>query len=290
MAELNWDDLRILLAVAETGSLSAAAIELRLSQPTIGRRIRALELSLGLRIIDKVSNRIELSPAGQRIIAKAGAMTAAAAAVTDEARLAASLETDPVHVTATGSVSLFLTDYLATLHRDCGGIPLQLSASRTRANLQRRDADIALRMRRLPTDGDLVARRLCRIAFSVYAPQATAPETEAVLIGLPQTDKRPSQAAFFDDWAAGRPVALRISDVAQRYRAISAGGIGLLPCWLGDLTPGLQRLVAPPAELQEDLYLMIHRNLKTDRRIKAVAASLTRLFKARASVLAGRRD
>jgi len=288
MADLNWDDLRILLAVAETGSLSAAASELRLSQPTVGRRIRALERSLGVALVHRVSNRVELSSIGTRIIARADAMTAVAKSVADEARLAANQQDEPLHISATGSVALFLIDHLAELRSSIGGIPLLLTTAKERVNLQRRDADIALRMRQLPVDGNLLARKIARLAFSVYA---TSQGTSfGPLIGLSKTDRRPSQSAFFDDWAADRLVALRIDDVGQRYRAVCAGGATLLPCWLGDATPALRRQLPPPAILQENLYLLVHRNLKPDRRIRTVTNALHRLFKTHAGQLSGRLD
>jgi DNA-binding transcriptional LysR family regulator len=285
MTTLNWDDLRILLAVAQTESLSAAAGALGLSQPTVGRRIRALEKSLGISLVHRVSNRIELTEIGHHIIAKADAMTLAAKSVTDAARLAANRQDAPIHITATGSVSLFLIDHLSELRADIGALPILLTSAKDRANLQRRDADIALRMRQLPADGDLLARKVARLAFSIYASEVPGP-----LIGLAKTERRPSQSAFFDDWAADRPVEVRIEDVGQRYRAVCAGGATLLPCWLGDATAQLHRQLPPPPVLQEDLYLLVHRNLKPDRHIRAVATALQRLFKAHAGALQGRLD
>lgn len=286
MTDLNWDDLRILLAVAQTRSLSAAASDLRLSQPTVGRRIRALERSLGVALVQRVSNRVELSEIGERIIAKAQAMTAVARSVTDEARLAAHHQDEPVHITATGSVSLFLIDRLAELRSNIGDIPLLLTAAKERANLQRRDADIALRMRQLPADGNLLARKIARIAFSIYATKQGA--KSAPLIGLPKTDRQPSQSAFFDDWAGDRPIELRLDDVAQRYRVVCSGGTTLLPCWLGDSSPVLTRLLSPPHHLQENLYLLMHRNLKPDSRIRTVTTALRRIFETYADQLSGR--
>lgn len=286
MTDLNWDDLRILLAVAQTSSLSAAASDLHLSQPTVGRRIRALERSLGVTLVQRVSNRVELSEIGARIIAKAQAMTAVARSVADEARLAAHRQDEPVHITATGSISLFLIDHLAELRGNIAGIPIYLTAAKERANLQRRDADIALRMRQLPVDGNLLARKVARIAFSIYASKNDA--RSSLLIGLGETDRRPSQSAFFDDWAGDRPIELRLDDVAQRYRVVRSGGTTLLPCWLGDTSPLLTRLVPPPQSLQENLYLLVHRNLKPDSRIKNVTLALRRLFDVHADQLAGR--
>lgn len=280
-----WDDIRIFLAIAETGSLSAAAVALGSSQATVGRRLRALERSLGLRLAERVSNRIVLTEAGRRIEARARAMTAPADGVLREARLIAEGADEPVRISATGSVALFLATHLAELVGD-GGAPLAIGASRERANLARRDADIAIRMRRLPEDGDLVARRLGRIAFSIYAPILS--DANGPVIGLPRTDRRPSQSAFLDDWAGARPVVARLDDLALRRQAMkSCAAATLLPCWLGDADPELARLMPPPDALQEDIYLMVHRDLRDTPAIDAAVRRLVALFLRQAGALAG---
>lgn len=285
MPAAAWDDIRIFLAVAATGSLSAAAVALGSSQATVGRRLRALERSLGLRLAERVSNRIALTEAGRRIEARARAMTAPADGVLREARLIAEGGDEPVRITATGSVALFLATHLAELLAE-GGAPLVVGASRERANLARRDADIAIRMRHLPDDGDLVARRLGRIAFSIYAPMPA--DANGPVIGLPRTDRRPSQSSFLDDWADGRHIVARLDDTALRHRAaLSCGAATLLPCWLGDADPALTRLMAPPAALREDIYLMVHRELRDAAAIDAAVRSLVALFLRQASGLGG---
>lgn len=282
----NWDDLRVFLAVAETGSLSAAARQLQMSQPTVGRRLRALEQDAGVRLFDRVSNRMELTEAGREVQRVASPMRGTADAV--ERRLGGLLagERDPVRITATGSVAFFLTQFLPELMARTGGIPMALSSTKEPLNLARREADVAIRMRRLPVDGDLVSFKLATLRFSIYAP-AQAPAHPSI-IGLPKTERRPSQSGFLDDWAAGRPVALRLSDVFLRYQAVRSGhGVSLLPCWLGDGDPGLVRLMPPPKELTEDVYCLYHGDNRAFAPVVKVCQALGEVFRSHASLLAG---
>ena len=183
----GWDDVRLFLAVAEAGSLSAAAATLGCSQPTIGRRLKALERDLGLTLHERHANRIVLTAAGRAIAAEAARMADAAAGLDQAARALAQAEPGPLRISATGSLAYFLTLHQAELAAGTGGIAVTILASRERANLARREADVALRMRRLPEDGDLTARRLARLAHAVYG----ASREVAAVIGLPDPERRP---------------------------------------------------------------------------------------------------
>ncbi|MBM6596225.1 LysR family transcriptional regulator [Microvirga pudoricolor] len=287
MGDPSWDDIRIFLAIAEAGSLSAAAVALALSQPTVGRRLKVLEDELGLRLVERISNRIELTEEGQLIRDRALAMSGVADGVLREAYALSGRRPDAVRITATTSIALFLADRLDDLSRRADGLEIVIDASRERSNLARREADIAIRMRRLPEEGDLVARKVARLGFGIYGPAGADPAALPV-IGLPRSDREPSQSAYLDAWAAGRPVRARLSELSLRRRAAQAlGAATLLPCWLGDPDPSLTRLIAPPRELREDVYLIARRDSRGDAPVGAVAQALADLFRAHATALAG---
>ncbi|MDJ1158566.1 LysR family transcriptional regulator [Chelatococcus sp. SYSU_G07232] len=286
----NWDDIRIFAAIAETGSLSAAARALGLSQPTVGRRLRALEDALGLRLVERVSNRLALTAAGERIRVRAATMTMGALEIVRAARAIDAGDGEPVRITATGSISLFLARHMGELLASAAPVPVAVEASKGRANLARRDADIAIRMRRLPEDGDLVARRVKRLAFTIYGPAGA--EEAAIgrgvpIIGLPKSGSS-VQSAFLDAWAGARPIAVRMGDVALRHQAVlSHRGATLLPCWLGDGDADLVRLIPPPEDLREDVFILVHRDLRALGPVAGVSRALADLFKAHAAALAG---
>ena len=294
--EPNWDDIRIFLAVARSGSLTEAARRLGLSQPTIGRHLRSLEDLAGARLFDRLPNRLELTARGRALLQAAGGMEEGAGALLRELHQAAAAEAEPVQVTATSSVSLFLTAHLQALLAESGQA-IAIGTSRTRANLARREADIALRMRRVPEEGDLAARRIGRIGFALYAaraylePRGLAGDGSLVgldFIGLPEPERTPSQSAWFDAMAAQGILRCRLGEVYLRHRAAADGlGVALLPCFLGDADSRLLRLGDPVPELAEDIYLMLHGDLRRDAAVRAVAEALAALFRRQRRALSG---
>ena len=296
LAEPDWDDIRLFAAVAAAGSLSGAATALALSQPAVGRRLRRLEATLGGELFQRLPNRLALTPLGRELLAHAQGMAEVAAGFARRAWRHRATERRPVRITATGSVSLFLARHMQDLAAAtaASGAEITLLSTRERLSLARREAEIALRMRRLPAEGDLVGRRLGRIAFSVYGPAGCAAGDGRweglTLVGLPATERRPSQAAWLDAQAAARgaTVLWRASELVLRHRAVLDGrGLTLLPCFLGDGEPRLARLLPPPLELAEDVHLLLHRDLAAVPAVAAVKAALVRLFRREARRLAG---
>lgn len=294
--EPNWDDIRIFLAVARTGSLTEAARRLGLSQPTIGRHLRSLEALAGARLFDRLPNRLALTGRGRALLQAAGGMEEGVGALLRELSQAAGIEPEPVRVSATSSVSLFLTTHLQALLAESGQA-IAIGNSRARANLAWREADIALRMRRVPEEGDLAARRIGRIGFALYAaraylePHGLAEHASLAgldFIGLPEPERTPSQSAWLDAVAAQGTLRCRLGEVYLRHRAAADGlGVTLLPCFLGDGDDRLQRLGGPVPELAEDIYLMLHGDLRRDAAVRTVAEALAALFRHQRPALSG---
>jgi DNA-binding transcriptional LysR family regulator len=78
---MNWDDLRVFLAVSRAGSLSAAARDLRITQPTVGRRLKTLEAGLGAALFDRLPDGMVLTAAGEELLPLAASMESTALAV-----------------------------------------------------------------------------------------------------------------------------------------------------------------------------------------------------------------
>jgi DNA-binding transcriptional LysR family regulator len=294
---LDWEDIRVFLATARTGSLTEAAGTLRLSQPTLGRRLKRLESTLGAPLFDRLPNRLALTPLGRALLDSATAMGEAAAAFARRADGLA-LAPQPVRVTATTSVSAFMTAHLPELLAETGA-DLTILSTRAALNLAQREAEIALRMDRVPAEGDLVTRRLCRFGFTLYAARGLRAARGddwsgdwggAPVIGLPETRRRPSQSGWVDDTAAARGgrIVARLSELPMRLDAVRRGlGATLLPCVLGDGDPGLVRVLDPPEALREDVHLLVHRDVRDLPAVAAVAEALVRLFRRHADALAG---
>lgn len=298
-AEPDWDDIRVFHEVARAGTLSGAAGALGLSQPAVGRRLRRLEARLG-RLFDRLPNRLVPTPLGEELQAAAARMAEHAAALSRQAWARTSTARQPVRITATGSVSLFLATRMAELLAATAGsgAEIGLISSRSTLSLARREAEIALRMRRMPEEGELAARRIGRLGFALYAAgaywQARGGPGEdwrgVAVIGLPETTRAPSQSQWLDNLAQmrGAKIAFRASELALRHRAVQDGlGVSLLPCFLGDADPGLVRVLAPPPALAEDIFLLLHQDLREVAAVRAACAALGRVFRRHEAALAG---
>lgn len=194
----DWSLLRAFVAVAEAGSLSAAARRLGMSQPTVGRQIHALEAQMEMELFHRRPRGLVLTGAGTRLLPHARAMAQEARRIAliaagEEARIDGT-----VRITASVFVAHhILPPILAELRRTEPGIAVEVVATDSSANLLFREADIALRMYR-PTQLDIVTRHLGDVAMGAFAapsyldrrgrPRAPADLLDHDLIGMDRSD------------------------------------------------------------------------------------------------------
>lgn len=167
--DIPWDDLRLFLAVAETGSLSAAARRLRLGQPTLSRRMAALEEQVDEPLFTRGTGGITLTAGGERLRPLAQRMaewaSEAAHAVTKGRRG----PEGRVRIAAPPGVAFdFLAPFAAAMRTRNPGITLEVLAGIEYVNLLRGEADLALRSRE-PTDRDLVCLSETKVEVGVFA-------------------------------------------------------------------------------------------------------------------------
>lgn len=169
MNSLPWDLIRTFLAVARQGSLSAAARDLGVSQPTLSRNIQALESTTRLNLFRRTTRGLELTEAGHTLMESAGRMDEAADRFGRQVSgLSEELRGD-VRISANDIVgSYLLPPAIKALRDEHRGLQVEIVISNQASNLNKREADIALRMFR-PTQADLVARRLPNLELGFYA-------------------------------------------------------------------------------------------------------------------------
>jgi DNA-binding transcriptional LysR family regulator len=282
---LDWSLIRSVLAVAETGSLSAAARLLGLTQPTLGRQIRAAEAALGAALFRRVARGLVPTEAGAAILPAARAMRAAAAGLA----LAVAGQDGRAAGTVRLTASVFAAHHLLppviaelrTAHPD---IQIELVPSDAAENLLFREADIALRMFR-PTQLDIVARRIGRAPMGLYAARdylarRGVPETTAAALGLDwvgydRSDLILRSAAALGFELARESFGVRCDNQATYWELVRAGcGIGGAMLAVGERDPAVQRIL-PGLEIAAlEVWLAMPAALRAVPRVRLVWAHL----------------
>lgn len=249
---LDWSLIRSVLAVAEAGSLSAAARATGISQPTLGRHIHQAEAALKVTLFTRLPRGLAPTEAALALLPAARAMQVAAA---DLARAAAARDdlNGTVRLTASHVISqAVLPGVLARLRQEAPGIEIDLIPSDATENLLFGQADIALRMYR-PGQLGLVTRHLTDLPMGLYAARSLLdrhgrPETPEALFRLPFIGQDRDDRIIRLMTALGHPVdrgffPVRTDDPLLYQDLIRAGcGVGGLLCRIGDAEPGLERI------------------------------------------------
>jgi DNA-binding transcriptional LysR family regulator len=282
---VDWDDLRVFLAVARAGSFSAAARVLGVAQPTVGRRIAGLERSLGARLFVAAATGQSLSRTGQMMLARAEQMEAAALAAERVATgRDAGLRGRVVITASEWLVGGVLGPLLGPLVGEHPGLELELVADARHLNLARRDADIAVRPSRFE-QAEVVQRQVGVLAFGLYASDGYlarrgAPDFAAQcegheLIAMSESLTKIPDVEWLPQIAARARIAVRTNG-REPMVAMAAAGLGLacLPRFLGDRAPNLRLLPTPVPGPRRQLWLGVHRDVRSVPRVRASAAFL----------------
>jgi DNA-binding transcriptional LysR family regulator len=261
----DWDDLRLVLEIGRSGSLSAAARRLGLDPSTVSRRIAALEATFRVRLFDRAGGKLAPTAVTEQVRVLA---ELAEAHVHEIAQLLAGADSAPVGLVRVAVAepldSALLVPALPAFRERHPGIVLQLAAGPQLADLARREADLALRFVKPEPSSALVARRLRRLTHGLYA---RSPEVVGFVLGEGGA-AAPGEA----DWVARHlpadQVRLVVDRMEARLAAVREGlGAALLPDVLGR-REGLARL--PAEELPTcELWLVAHRELLPVPRIRA---------------------
>ena len=288
---MNWDDLRLFLAVARSGSISAGARRLDLQHSTVSRRLRRLEQRLGVRLFDKVPTGYALTGAGEELMSRAEGMEREVVAV-DGALSGRDLRpTGPLRVTAVDNMATtVLMPMFVAFSRRYPEVVLHLMVSNSDLSLAQREADVAIRLSNTPPE-TLVGRRVVTVASAVYASPRYL-ERLAAQGGEPQW-LGVECCAFHRSWtrqACGdQPHRLYVDDTLLTQAALREGtGVSILPCFLGDADPALARYGGPRAEWDLGLWILLHPDLRRTARVLAFRDHMVEAIEAQRGLFEGR--
>ncbi len=295
IAQVNWNDLRYVLAISRGGSLQAAGSTLGVAHTTVGRRLKVLEDQLGVRLFDRTPEGFVTTASGDDLAAVAEqvelqVLSAEGRMLGRDVQLRGELRVSTADVLFSSLQDIF-TSFM-TRHPS---VELTVATSSESASLRRREADIALRLSNAPPE-HLIGRKLGYMQFAVYAGQPLIDRLgdDAPLGSYPWIgwDGGPNHR-WFNDWlkhhAPGARIVLRLSDRALLMaQAVRAGiGIQILPCVLADPDPKLQRLGELDELFRLDLWLLTLSELRTNIRVRTFMNHMGEAVAAHRDALAG---
>ena len=289
---MDWDDVRVFLAVAREGSMRAAGRALGVSQPTIARRLAAFEAGFGgASLFDRLPEGLRLNAAGEQLLPAAEGIEDAVLTLERKRAASAPALSGTVRVAAGECAAGFLARCLSGSTKTAlpPGITLELvDELRQRANLVRRQADMALR-HEPPESGDYYVSKAGTFACAVYRRRG-AEAGAWVTFTEEQAHYAPARWVERQVEQTGKPAALRASSMLMHLEAIRAGtGRGVLPCYVGDGHPLLERLTPPIPEIAAEYWIIVHRDLRRAPCVRAVIDWMKAVFAEQRDVLAGNR-
>lgn len=293
---LNWNDLRIFLALTRTGSIRTAADVLGVNNSTVSRRLRAFEQRLGVRLFERLPTGYTLTPAGEDMLGSTLQVEEEIQALErrvlgQDSRLTGELRVTMPDILGT---KLLMPD-LVTFTQTYPGIELEVIVSDEQLNLTKREADVAIRMTNNPPE-HLVGRRLLQHASASYASTAylaqhdvTADSSRPNLNWIGWEDMIPYPRWVKDSPFPDIPVRHRLNNGILQLEAIKAGmGIGMLPCFIGDTELDLQRLPPGQSQLGRSIWTLTHADLRNTTRVRTFMDFMASAILAHRELIEGR--
>lgn len=275
----DWNEFKIVLAVARAGSLAGAAKDLGHDHSTIFRWLNALEKRKAVQLFDRTSGQYVPTEAGAQMVLAAERMETEALALDrsitgQDTRLAGKLK-----ITSSETLAYrILNEVLAEFRREHDGIEIELLVDNRQLDLLRREADIAIRATR-PHEGELFGRKIASTPWtfygsSIYLSEHGSPTDLASLSGHAVIGWDSGAVAAASEWLtkniSPHAFAYRTSSLINQLMAVKAGlGLALLPCYLGDQESDIERILEPLDELTRELWLITHKDLRSTARVRA---------------------
>lgn len=275
---MDWDDYQYFLAVATSGSVSAAARKLGQSHSTVIRRLDKLEGALDVRLFERFQSGYVLSASGEELLALLGPI--------DEGMQDVARKIGGRDAALQGSIRVTTTDTLletlvlpavSAFRLAYPGVHLQLAVDNRFVNLSRRDADVAIRPSNAPPD-NLVGRKVGRLRTAPYAAQAYLDRRGEAGDGWDSYDwvapddalGHLRQAAWLRQHVPIERQVLSVDSLLGMAGAVEAGlGAGMLLCLLAEARRGLVQLAPPDPALDTELWILSHPDLRRVKRIRA---------------------
>jgi DNA-binding transcriptional LysR family regulator len=272
---MEWSDLRIFLAVAREGTLGAAAKTLGQTQPTMGRRLRALECAVGHALFQRTADGFVLTDEGNAVLGHAARIEEEAFAFErrlagNEAQLEGSLRLSSSDWFGTYMLAPVLAEFCQLHPRVC----VELLTDPRLYSLPRREADLVFRIAPF-REPEVVSRRLLRIPYALYGAEGSEPPrgdgSGLRIITMHEAFSHMPEVLWIRHALPKAEIGFRSNNREVQAQLCARGaGLAVLPRPLGDATPGLVPFDIGESPPGRDTFLGYHRDLRRLSRLRAL--------------------
>jgi len=281
---MNWDDLRVFIAVARMDSCSKAANLLKMNQSTVGRRILALEDALEIPLFFKSSKGFFLNEDGKKIFQLAKEIEHSVIKIHQLGRDVANQPEGTVRVTTLEDIaSLSIVPQLPAFHKKWPGINIHIQSSYRNLDLLRGEADIAIRLAR-PTEDDLFGKKLGSFGYGVYGMpsyleglgnDSKLGDLDWIILENPEPNL--PEKKWMNKHVPGANPILKCNHLKTQAAAVIAGlGVALLANPVAKRYGELKRIPIDTSDLRREIWIVIPNNLKKLHTIQIVVEFLTK--------------
>jgi DNA-binding transcriptional LysR family regulator len=295
--EPDWNDFKIILALASGCSVAGAARALGVDGSTISRRLAALEESLGARLIVRGGQKFAWTSEGRRVLAAAEAIQATVLETTRAVHSAKADTAVSVSMSCPPGLITTITRLMSALKAKQPELTLELCGENRAVDISKGEADIALRMFR-PSDPGLVCRQVFEIGWAVYAAASYLAEqplpavfgdlgAHRIVRYVPSMHKVPGPR-WLEEHRGAAVGSVQVDNTEAAAHLVAAGsGIGVLPCPVADLRGDVVRVFAEPVAFGTG-FLVYHESARDCAAVRAAVNALAEVFDEHRTLFSGR--
>lgn len=293
---MDWDNLRIFLAVARYGQILSAARQLRLDGATVGRRLTRLESQLGCRLFERSPLGCTLTPSGEELLKAAQRVESEMARIESTLIDADRAMSGKIRIGAADGIgTYFLAPQLGELARQFPNLTVQLVPLPQAFSVSKREVDIAIALDR-PEDGRLLCQKVIDYRLHLYASQeylARMPvfrcfedRADHVLVSA-VADVAGSRIDFLGEYESCWRSRYECANLAGQVEAVRAGvGVAVLPCYVANLFPGLKKVI-PDVTFDRTYWMISHPDAQDLERQKIVRRKIVEITRRHYKAFAG---
>ena len=273
---IDWEDLRLFLAVAKAGGLAGAADKTGVSSATLGRRVAALEKSLDVRLVEREARGYQLTAAAHDLLRYLEDMDQTARSI-DAWKEGEGLRRR-IRISAGDWTARLLIDNLSSFWTpDAGWLPEILADLRNR-DIARRQIDIGIRNSR-PKQAWLAGQKVGKVQYAAYQAAKVAKGAELGWVGLVEDDAHSPTGLWLKE-NHGTDAVITVNKASLALSLVRKGNARmLLPTFVGDAYPDLMRIEGPIDTMETERWLVMHQDERHEPTVRQAVSALTKFLK-----------